>query len=644
VEGLQQVAIAGKWGKQPGSIRPFDRLTSTQLKKELRARKIYDFGPTKKDVKERLNEHLRGIQRVPSLLLHNPTQHIGTLNLQNYTILECEPLHDIKGHLTNIFEALPSILERELAKSCKELLDVDLLQKDTKRGADCRLTAIHLLSLLKQSPAQKNVVRLIETIVSIAELLYSDDTKRSPQAVLKLYNSTFLHHELCKILFEGTTQISHRKLFGSHLHALVVHAPTQYEIMCLRSCNAEFEERLFGQAKAIALATTNRQPNTIIPNVLLRLQAKQRKGGMYDCMLAPSSKISKESQGSEDYITKSTFIETSFIEQRMASWQGHLQRISHFLLAGEGVWWRKRESGYEFMDGSKVVNLAKSPKLLHYRDTGLLDIQQRSDISWNKLIAQKILLPTPFVRLYDSNGKYCGRYIYNNHVEFQHNTSVCQEQGAQSVCTSPPEQPQSTPELPSTSQPLPEPQSTIQLLHEMPSTPQPLPELSSTIQPSLETTQHSPEKPSTSQKANYQEEEDMHQETSTELQSENEMEVEEVQSFETKLARAVNNALGSACDCQSDLKKLDNLRATLKQGHKTTKEINKHKKLMSIFRIKLHQREQHLKALIMNYEQKHYSSQQSLPDKHTDTEYNTLLRQHRYTSKLIASPDFTSIL
>ena len=504
---------------------------------------------------------------------------------------------------------------------------MDLLQKDTKRGADCRLTAIHLLSLLKQSPAQKNVVRLIETIVSIAELLYSDDTKRSPQAVLKLYNSTFLHHELCKILFEGTTQISHRKLFGSHLHALVVHAPTQYEIMCLRSCNAEFEERLFGPPKAIAQATTNRQPNT---NVLLRLQAKQKKGGMYDCMLAPSSKISKESQGSEDYITKSTFIETSFIEQRMASWQGHLQRISHFLLAGEGVWWRKRESGYEFMDGSKVVNLAKSPKLLHSRDTGLLDIQQRSIISWKKLIAQKILLPTPFVRLYDSNGKYCGRYIYNNHVvEFQHNTSVCPEQGAQSVCTSPPEQPQSTPELPSASQPLPEPRSTIQLLHEMPSTPHPLPELSSTIQPSLEPTQHLPEKPSTSQKENYQEEEEMHQETSTELRSENEMEVEEVQPFKTKLARAVNNALGSACDCQSDLKKLDNLRATLKQGHKTTKQINKHKKLMSIFRIKLRQREQHLKALIMNYEQKHYSSQQSLPDKHTDTEYNTLLRQHQ---------------
>lgn len=77
-----------------------------QLKEELRSRKIYDFGFTKKDTKQKLVEALKGVQRVPSLLIHTPTQSIETLNLQNYTILECEPLHDIKGHLSNIFDAL----------------------------------------------------------------------------------------------------------------------------------------------------------------------------------------------------------------------------------------------------------------------------------------------------------------------------------------------------------------------------------------------------------------------------------------------------------------------------------------------------------------------------------------------------------
>lgn len=144
--------------------------------------------------------------------------------------------------------------------------------------------------------------------------------------------------------------------------------------MSLRSCNAECEERIFGQAKAIAQGTTNRQPNTIIPNILLRLQAKQKKGGMFDSLAGSSSKISKEAQGIREFITDNTFIEKSCIECRMASWQAHLQQISKFLLYGEGVWWKIRESGYEFLDGNEAVNPTPSPVLCHYRDTCLSDI------------------------------------------------------------------------------------------------------------------------------------------------------------------------------------------------------------------------------------------------------------------------------
>ena len=46
---------------------------------------------------------------------------------------------------SSVFEALPSIL----ARKCKDP-NIDLLQKNTKRGSDCRLTAIHLLLLLKK--------------------------------------------------------------------------------------------------------------------------------------------------------------------------------------------------------------------------------------------------------------------------------------------------------------------------------------------------------------------------------------------------------------------------------------------------------------------------------------------------------------
>ena len=55
----------------------------------------------------------------------------------------------------------------------------------------------------------------------------------------------------------------------------------------------------------------------------------------------------------------------------------------------------------------------QSPRLLHYHDANHLDIPQRNRTAWNSLVADRTLLPTPFIQLYDSNGEYCGRYINN---------------------------------------------------------------------------------------------------------------------------------------------------------------------------------------------------------------------------------------
>ena len=65
--------------------------------------------------------------------------------------------------------------------------------------------------------------------------------------------------------------------FGQYLHDLVVHAPPQYEVVCLRSTNAESQERLFSQAKHISLCATNWKPENVLPTILLSLQARQKK-------------------------------------------------------------------------------------------------------------------------------------------------------------------------------------------------------------------------------------------------------------------------------------------------------------------------------------------------------------------------------
>lgn len=156
-------------------------------------------------------------------------------------------------------------------------------QKKRKR-ADYRLAAVHLLALLRRRSVHHHIVKLVETIVTVSEILYATDDKRSPRQILCLYNSTWLHHELYNDLFPNPKSISRMKLFASYLHALSNHAAQQYEIICMRSTNTEHEECLFGQANKTVLNATNRKPNSIIPNILLRLQAKQIKCDMYSTL------------------------------------------------------------------------------------------------------------------------------------------------------------------------------------------------------------------------------------------------------------------------------------------------------------------------------------------------------------------------
>ena len=67
-------------------------------------------------------------------------------------------------------------------------------------------------------------------------------------------------------------------MFGVYFHHLCIHAQSQYEILPLRSVNAEHEEQLFGQAKKIATEASNRHPDNAIFNIIVRLKAKQILG------------------------------------------------------------------------------------------------------------------------------------------------------------------------------------------------------------------------------------------------------------------------------------------------------------------------------------------------------------------------------
>ena len=396
---LQSIAIGGVFGKQPRKVKPMCNLPKADLVRELRARKFYDLDQRKDILQKELETTLKGVQRVPSLLLLHPEQPLGHLNLQHYTILDSEPLHDLKGHLLHLFDLLPSILPPQSMADCETRIRV-CLSKDKISGADLRTTLIDVFMLLIQSNGSNDTqhLLLLRTIIRVSEVLYSSDEERTPRQVLQLYNNTWLHHELCRDLLTNVTS-SRTNTFGIYLHALSTHAPQQYELVTLKSVNTENQERLFGQARRIAAATSSRKPAHMITNTLLRLQAKQKVGNPFQSTQKAYSQVRRAATGLPSL--GCTEVKKQFISKRKHSWQAHLERISPFLLAGKGIWWQEAKNGssYLFFDGNDKPDYhLEGPQLLHFRNAAITDVITRQNESWQTLLEGKIQIPAESIR------------------------------------------------------------------------------------------------------------------------------------------------------------------------------------------------------------------------------------------------------
>ena len=245
LDDLQNLILAGKFGNAPGQLKPLDGLLVADLREELKARKIPIEGNKKPELQLKLTELLQGAQRVPTLLTQNPTRSLSSHNLQKYEILDCEPLHDIKGHFYNLLPELIALLPGPVQQECKAILDSTLV-KDKTSGALFQAAAIKLLLKLHKTPSvDPMLLPLLITAVRILEILYLKDSKRTPKTVLQLYNCSWLHHELCNHFLSDPKFQNTSHFFGQYLHDLVVHAPPQYKLVCLMSTNADSLRKAF---------------------------------------------------------------------------------------------------------------------------------------------------------------------------------------------------------------------------------------------------------------------------------------------------------------------------------------------------------------------------------------------------------------
>ncbi len=404
VKWLQTLVTAGKFGTVAGKLKPLDKLLIADLKAELTARGYQVSSMKKPEMQSLLTEELKGAQRVPALLITNPTQSLDELNLQDYEILNCEPLHDLKGHTYNLLQEIPYLLphhKEELTHIIESTLG------DTSSGVHLRVALIKVyLKILNIPNVDDDLKQLLASLVKMSQILYVPDSGRNPKTVLQLYNVTWVHHELCCPHPKTQTR---DKLYGTYFHDLLVHAPTQFQMVCLRSTNAESTERLFSQIKHISQRATNRKPDNVVATILLSMQAREQTGATstISSLDKQVSMVSKVGRKVPQY--SGTLIKRSFINNRMPSWQAHLQRISMYLKRGEGVWWKIENNNYLFSDSDNDPNTQpQGPTLQHFRDTNLSKISEESNTDWAEILESSTKLPTPFIRVF-KDGTYIGR-------------------------------------------------------------------------------------------------------------------------------------------------------------------------------------------------------------------------------------------
>ena len=143
-------------------MKPFDALKVGELRQELQARGVVDTTMVKPILNEMLEDILRGVARVPALLLADPSRSLSSLNLDRYEVVASEPLHDLKGHHFNLITELPHVLsDGDVSTQCTHLISCCLAKE--KSGADLRRVVIQLFLLLKDLDSSNKILLLLQS-------------------------------------------------------------------------------------------------------------------------------------------------------------------------------------------------------------------------------------------------------------------------------------------------------------------------------------------------------------------------------------------------------------------------------------------------------------------------------------------------
>ena len=388
----------GRYGSY-SVCRPFAALTTAQLAHELAVRGINSLGK-KDELKRRLQQELGGVQRVPTLLYGAESESMENLGLNQYEITLSEPLHDYSNHIKNLLNEIPAHLSKEGKAAFESAIQAIFKDKQTIRGCDYRDAAVVLPQILQSSPLiPQQIIKLLNSLCEIGRLLYSRESQRTNQSVLRLHLVVWTHWVQLREIFSTTKSITKRKLWGYYAHALLTHAPILYRVISPRQLNTENEERMFGTLKDITKRNSSRRAGEIEYNALIRLEEESRHN---QCSHTTHDKvINKHSANTQQ---KNTTVSQQTIHKYSHHWQALLEKIPDYLILGEGKWWTNLPSGdIEFFD-TQFPNPGSplhQPALLHFRSTNSNDILAYLTEKWKECLESNKSLPLTTLHDYD---------------------------------------------------------------------------------------------------------------------------------------------------------------------------------------------------------------------------------------------------
>lgn len=145
-------------------------------------------------------------------------------------------------------------------------------KKGTKRSVDYRKSIIIVTGYWRNKICSFGL-ELLETVVNIKMLLYSDENKKTPIHIYRL-SQQCLHFVLCKAITEKKIEGDIRKNI-SHLHSFVPYAGLQIRVVFEVDASAEGEDEPFQQGKSLTKGTSNNQPGNVISNILICSQVDE---------------------------------------------------------------------------------------------------------------------------------------------------------------------------------------------------------------------------------------------------------------------------------------------------------------------------------------------------------------------------------